>query len=591
MRRTFSLRDHQTLARILVLSVVLLVLLGVYLLRYRSFVVTLRAFDMAETEGFAEQIFPLLDRDQITQLGAAHREGHRPRSSYTLADRPKSADTFRIGVFGCSFVYGTEAAPGQDFPSQLQRIFDAKGGRRVEVLNFGVGAFGVQQSYLLWQYLAGDFELDLTTYSLYGFHRHRDNSFIMLDTMYAPVHARYVLDGEDLRLIKVKGGDRRDAARGYFRLIPRWDYLRFDAKSPPMIRALLPEGRTMPANPFYYQSDLDEECSRIYGRIFSEMTDRSERFVVFVNDWVSEDLVGRPEASRTVESVRTSSERFTWERRGFCRAPKNHPSALGYRILATERHAILTGGKEALLPDVEIGGPATATQPSAKAPGLSNYETVYLSFGGSPAALFVTSVANRAVRPYSFGSKGTDSVLDVSGEKDPLYVALDGEIPGEDLRLKFSADGSPEEIVIGRIHFVGGRNVGVLESPKNAHRGDGWVIQIRPRVSAITCDLASDLEITDVRLDIGGVTVLSGDPCRGENSRVGRICWRSADGDLLETRGHPEQNADDIISAGAGDLCVTARTSAGDEASWCTRGWRLGSTTLQVRAAGVLPIG
>lgn len=590
MRRTFSLRDHQTLARILVLSIVLLVLLGVYLLRYRAFVVSLRAFDMAETEGFAGQTFPLLDGGQITQLGAAHREGHRPRNSYTVAHRPKPADTFRIGVFGCSFVYGTEAEPGQDFPSQLQRVFDAGGDSGVEVVNFGVGAFGVQQSYLLWRYLAEDFELDLTTFSLYGFHRHRDNSFIMLESMYAPVHARYVLDGERLRLIRVRGGDRRDAARGYFRLIPRWDYLRFDAKTPPSIRALLPEGRELPVNPFYYRSDLDAECSDLYARIFTEMAAGSERFMVFLNDRVSNELVGRSAGDAPFESVRTASERYSWQRRGLYRAPKNHPSALGYRILAMERHAILTGGREVFLPDIEIGGPAEGIQPNATAHGLSNYETAHLSFAGLPVASFVAPITARAVRPYSFSAEGTDSILDVSGEGNPLFVAFGGEIPGDELRLRMTIDGITEEITVGRILLVGGRHVGVLNTTVGTHRGRGWIVRTRPRVSGITFDLDSDRDVSEIRLEIGDITVLRGLLGLGEQTTENRISWRSAQGELLETRGHPEQNADKILAAGAGDLCIEALTNSGEEASWCTRSWRISSTPVRVDSLDVPPI-
>ena len=58
-------------------------------------------------------------------------------------------------------------------------------------------------------------------YDLYGFHRLRDNTFIMLNPIYVPVHARYILDGGGLRLIEVPGDDRRDASAGYFRLLSK----------------------------------------------------------------------------------------------------------------------------------------------------------------------------------------------------------------------------------------------------------------------------------------------------------------------------------------------------------------------------------
>ncbi len=558
-----------------------------YLFRYHAFLRSLRAFDMARRESFAEQAFPLLSRSQITQLGTAHREGHRPRSSYTCFDREKAANTLRVGVFGCSFVYGAEAAPGQDFPSQLQRLFETDGQPRVEVLNFGVGAFGVQQSYLLWQYLAGEFDLDLTIYNLYGFHRGRDNTFIMLNTIFAPVHARYVLDGEGLRLIRVPGGDRRSAAEGYFRLMPRWASLRFDAKTPPQIRALLPEGNELPSNPFYYRRDAEKEFAELYDRIFADMAAGSERLLVLLNDGGSSDLMRDSSEARTFDLVPTRSEKFTWDRSGLYRAPKNHPSALGYHILARDAHAILTGRLETGLPDVEILGPAESGAAPEMATGLSDFDDVVLSLGGLPAAIFVTPEVHGSVDPFSFKSSRFDSILDVSGPRDPLFIALEGEISGEDLRLRFSVDGSPEAIVLGGISLVGGRHIGVLRPSSDTARGDGWVLRTRPDSSPISVDLASGRDITDIRLEIGGVTVLIGDDDRSAGSRSHRISWRSGQGELVATRGHPEQNADAIIAAAAGDYCITTREGGGAEKPWCTRRWQLDSTPVEIPTVGV----
>ena len=157
-------QSHPVACRAVLVSLVVVALGLGYVARYHSFVRSLHGYDVAIQEAFAEQTFPLLDRHQVTQVGMAHRPGARPANSYTLVERQKTFGTMRIGVFGCSFVKGSEAEAGQDFPSHLQRLFDEDGGREVEVVNFGVGAFGVQQSYLLWQYLAADFDLDAVIY-------------------------------------------------------------------------------------------------------------------------------------------------------------------------------------------------------------------------------------------------------------------------------------------------------------------------------------------------------------------------------------------------------------------------------------------
>ena len=584
-------QKHPTLFRLLLLATVLIAMFLGYALRYRTFVKSLRGFDVAARDAFAAQSFPLLDGAEITQLGMAHREGKRPASSYTSVGGRKPADTIRVGVFGCSFVEGTEAGPGQDFPSQLQESFDAEGGQRVQVLNFGVGAFGVQQSYLLWHYLAGEFELDTTVFSLYGFHRNRDNSFIMLNSIYAPVHGRFVLDGENIRLIEVSGADRRDAAKGYFRLIPSWNYLRFDAKTPPQIRALLPKGRELPLNPFYYRRDPEGELSKLYGRIFADMASRSGRLLVLLNDRRSDNLMNASSVVLPFGTARTSTEKYTWDRDGLFRAPRNHPSALGYRVLAQETHAILTDRHEAHVIDVELLGAIEGSRAPEMDGGLSSFDEVYLSLNEMPAAVFVSPSATKSVETHVFEAGRFESVLDVSGPRNPLFIALEGEIQGIDLRLRFSAGGSPIDLVLGRISFVGGRHVGVFVPHWKKKSGDGWELEARPEINAVALDALSNEKITDIRLELDGSTVLRGELSPRIDSRSRRISWIAAGGSLIASRGHPAQNAAEIAASQGGDVCITATKEDRPDERWCTRRWRLGTTSLKVRSTGFPPMG
>jgi len=589
--RYMRFQKHPTLFRLLLLAVVLVALFLGYVFRYRAFVRSLRGFDIAVQDGYAEQAFPLLSRSQITQLGMAHREGMQSASSYALVESGKPAGVVRVGVFGCSFVNGKEAAFGQDFPSHLQRLFEADGNQDIQVLNFGVGAFGVQQSYLLWQYLAGEFELDTTVFSLYGFHRNRDNSFIMLNSIYAPVHGRYVLDGESIRLIEVSGADRRDAAKGYFRLIPSWNYLRFDAKTPPQIRALLPKGRELPLNPFYYRRDPEGELSELYGRIFADMASRSGRLLVLLNDRRSEDFMNSSSSVLPFGTARTSTENYTWDRDGLFRAPRNHPSALGYRVLAQETHSILTDRHEAHLIDVELLGAVEGSRAAEMEGGLSSFDDVYLSLNEMPAAVFVKPSATKTVETHVFEAGRFESVLDVSGSRNPLFIALHGEIPGIDLRLRFSAGGSPIDVVLGRISFVRGRHVGVCVLSWKTKRGDGWELEARPEINAISLDVVSEEEITNIRLELGASTVLRGELSPRTESRTRRISWIAAGGSLIASRGHPEQNAAEIAASEGGDFCITTTKKGRPDEHWCTRRWRLGTTSLKVRSTGIPPMG
>ena len=560
-----------------------------YAARYQRFVRSLDAFDIARQHGFANQNFPLLDRHQVTQLGMAHRPGFRPTSSYTNFERSKPAGVTRIGVFGCSFVQGSEAGPGQDFPSALQRLFGASGRSDVEVLNFGVGSFGVQQSYLLWQYLAADFDLDVTIYNLYGFHRQRDDTFVMLDRIYAPVHARHVLDGGSLRLVEVAGGDRRDAAERYFRFRPTWAYLRYDAKAPPQVRALLPSGRDLP-NPLYYRRDGDAEIAELYARIFTDMAARSRRFLALCNDDTSERLLDGAASTPRLESVRAATEAYTWRRSELFRAPRHHPSALGYEVLAREVHAVLVGDDAVTLPEIDIfeacPEPATVEAPR----DLAVFDRVILTVNGLPAGVFGEVADHRNVSPYSFRSNRTLAVLDLSRRRTPQFIAAREPLVEGAVRLRFTVYGLPAEVEVGRVRLVGSGHVGVLDRPWADIAGEGWILTGRSGGGALDLELHTRGRVDDLRLDLGDRTLLHGSVGTTVGAGPAAIQWSSAAGDLITTRGHPEQDASAILAAGGGGWCITAVTRSEAVRSWCTRRWRLAETTVPVDGLSPAPL-
>lgn len=64
------------------------------------------------------------------------------RSSRTYAARPRPGVT-RVAAFGDSFVFGSEVADGDAWSAQMERLSPA-----IEVLNYGVGGYGVDQAYI-----------------------------------------------------------------------------------------------------------------------------------------------------------------------------------------------------------------------------------------------------------------------------------------------------------------------------------------------------------------------------------------------------------------------------------------------------------
>src|SRR5438132_592940 len=64
----------------------------------------------------------------------------------------KPADVWRVAVLGDSYTEALQVAEDKRFTSVIERLLaecDAGGGRRIEVLNFGVSGFGTAQEYLL----------------------------------------------------------------------------------------------------------------------------------------------------------------------------------------------------------------------------------------------------------------------------------------------------------------------------------------------------------------------------------------------------------------------------------------------------------
>lgn len=86
------------------------------------------------------------------------------RSQRDFDERPP-ADALRIAVFGDSFTAGDDVADDEVWSYLLEREL-AAAGIRAEVLNFGVGAYGMGQAYLRWQRLGTSFSPDIVIFGL-----------------------------------------------------------------------------------------------------------------------------------------------------------------------------------------------------------------------------------------------------------------------------------------------------------------------------------------------------------------------------------------------------------------------------------------
>ena len=76
----------------------------------------------------------------VDKMNQMNSQGLRSTREYTLQP---NIGIIRVAAFGDSFVYGNEVANENCWPTVLEKEFPA-----VEVLNYGVGAYGTDQAYL-----------------------------------------------------------------------------------------------------------------------------------------------------------------------------------------------------------------------------------------------------------------------------------------------------------------------------------------------------------------------------------------------------------------------------------------------------------
>jgi hypothetical protein len=262
-------------------------------------------------------------------------------SSFTLVERRKPAGRIRIGCFGDSYTFGQEVAHGQDFPSRLATLLHERGRTDVEVLNFGVPWHGFHQSYLMWERLGRAYDLDYVVMGPGCFHPQRDMTFNHTqgrDPAY--IHARFVLDGDGVRLVEVVGETIPERVEAYVRLFPPWRYLRYDRQPPAVLRALTSAGRELP-NPFYYyRGDARSEALVTYRRLLAMMAgaEPRSRFLLTHLEPEIASLAGAVGAPNLVGWPARVPQNFPYL------APQGHLSAFGNELVATDLVRALAAG-------------------------------------------------------------------------------------------------------------------------------------------------------------------------------------------------------------------------------------------------------
>ena len=126
--------------------------------------------------------------------------GLRAQREYSKEPPP---DTLRIALFGDSFTAGDEAANDKIWGHQLEAKLNH--GIRAEVLNFGVGGYGIDQAFLKWQRQGRQYSPDIVIFGFQSENLDRNlNIFrgLYRRTLSAPfTKPRFVLTDHGLELI------------------------------------------------------------------------------------------------------------------------------------------------------------------------------------------------------------------------------------------------------------------------------------------------------------------------------------------------------------------------------------------------------
>lgn len=520
--------------RLLLVAVSLLLIAAVWAFRTAQMRHGLRAYQEAHSGEFRSREFPGLSARDLVLLGTAHSTDYRPNGSYTLVPEAKSPGTIRVGVFGCSFVRGAEVDEGADFPSRLSARLAERGHGEVEVINFGVGGYGMHQSVLLWQLVGRRYDLDYTLFHLYPFHERRDASFIQNAIDFAPVHSRFVLrDGEAVRIDPI-GEDRLEAAEVYSRFLTPWRYARYDAHGPAFLRALLPRGKELGDNPFYYFPDgIQAESRKLYPALFSEVAQDGARGLIVVCNEARSCRHATALRRAGVEVLPANASDLARARPSLYQARLGHLGALGNELVGEELAARLSGDHRPRLALLEIE-PLDA-YPAAPAPErLRPGHRPALWIGSQRVATLLGGWPGGG-RRRPFRAREAAALLDVTSGQEIVFLPLAAPLAGgEPLELSLRLDGRPVTAPLGEVEAA----APVLGRPRwidGPIGGAGWSLDPAGFEPTGTITVLSERRVSDLAITLAGRPVLAGE-IRPSGAGEQRFRLRPAWLSLVRTR-------------------------------------------------------
>ena len=394
-------------------------------------------------------------------------------SSFVNFDTQKRPGTIRIGCFGDSYTYGDEVGGSFDYPGLLQTIFRREGYDDVEVINFGSSWYGFSQAFIMWQYVGRNYDLDYVLLGPAAFEfLERETTFNHTVTTSGEspdfMHARFIVKDKQLKMLKVYGDTYESRFRNYFRFIPFKRYLFYDTNTPPFLACLLPRGKELKRNPFYYyKGTTRQEARAIHALQLLAMAAHGKAIVM--GDYHKNAVA----LAKLIHKENITADQLHRPTHFPYQMQKFHNSPLGNYFLAKQMFRLITGKNSPLdiIITADIDKKITQDAGAVRQP-LYEYSAMQLEIEGIKIGDFKNTFEQYHVRMPRFDISQTNIVSllafrpQAGSIADAVFLPLDFSVPqGAPVKMRISSNGWRQEYHLGDVFFLNQDvGIGVVEA-------------------------------------------------------------------------------------------------------------------------------
>jgi hypothetical protein len=388
--------------------------------------------------------------------------------------------------------------------------------KNVEVINFGVCGYGMNQSHMLWENLGRHYDLDYLVFFPEPFHEKRDRTFESGADFLGGIHARYILEGTKVKMVPVVGSNREEVSELYYSFLPPWTYWRYDEKPQGFLRSM---GNGQGRNPLYYRLFRKQaETMEIWRLLFEDVARRSPHLLVVSQDEVILALqaqLHQPNIQFLKSKLPALPDLYM--------APLGHFSAIGNRLKAQEVFNFLNGminAGHAIREKMRVGRfkPASVeTDKHETMMPLSRCGSVTLSVNDQPVGTFVSRDGGPvpwSLYPFDFKARNCMSLLMMYSPTSVQFLALPFMLEdGADVTLKYSVEGREMSYCLGKVESSGGiigRLISLQGQPGESFTVQADGLQAKLELNPLQISIVARGDVENMKVLLGGNTLFCG---------------------------------------------------------------------------------